>query len=101
MSRARVQEAVGVLPQHRGAGHDHRHDRRTAPLSRARQWSRRPVWHRHRPQGFQWQELVNVTRKAEWRDWVPPPERIERQPYQPRLMAGGPGNPLGTRAMDL
>lgn len=24
---------------------------------------------------------------------------IERQPYLPRMMAGGPGNPLGARAM--
>jgi hypothetical protein len=27
----------------------------------------------------------------------PPPEMIERQPYLPRFMAGGPGNPLGAR----
>src|ERR1700749_4299668 len=33
--------------------------------------------------GFQWQGLVNITRKAEWPDWVPPPEMIERQPYLP------------------
>jgi lipoprotein-anchoring transpeptidase ErfK/SrfK len=52
-------------------------------------------------EGFQWQGLVNVTRKAEWPDWVPPPEMIERQPYLPRFMAGGPGNPLGARAMYL
>ena len=26
---------------------------------------------------------------------------IERQPYLPRFMAGGPGNPLGARAMYL
>jgi hypothetical protein len=26
---------------------------------------------------------------------------IERQPYLPRMMAGGPGNPLGARAMYL
>jgi lipoprotein-anchoring transpeptidase ErfK/SrfK len=44
---------------------------------------------------------VNITRKAEWPDWVPPPEMIERQPYLPRFMAGGPGNPLGARAMYL
>ena len=51
--------------------------------------------------GFQWQGLLNITRKAEWPDWVPPPEMIERQPYLPRFMAGGPGNPLGARAMYL
>jgi lipoprotein-anchoring transpeptidase ErfK/SrfK len=52
-------------------------------------------------EGFQWQGLVNITRKAEWPDWTPPPEMIARQPYLPRFMAGGPGNPLGARAMYL
>src|ERR1700761_7488725 len=51
--------------------------------------------------GFQWQGMVNITRKAEWPDWTPPPEMIARQPYLPRFMAGGPGNPLGARAMYL
>jgi lipoprotein-anchoring transpeptidase ErfK/SrfK len=51
--------------------------------------------------GFQWQGLQKVTRKVEWPDWTPPPEMIERQPYLPRWMAGGPGNPLGARAMYL
>jgi lipoprotein-anchoring transpeptidase ErfK/SrfK len=51
--------------------------------------------------GFQWQGLVNISRKAEWPDWTPPPEMIARQPYLPRFMAGGPGNPLGARAMYL
>ena len=51
--------------------------------------------------GFQWQGLLNIARKAEWPDWTPPPEMIARQPYLPRFMAGGPGNPLGARAMYL
>jgi lipoprotein-anchoring transpeptidase ErfK/SrfK len=51
--------------------------------------------------GFQWQGLLKISRKAEWPDWVPPPEMIERQPYLPRFMAGGPGNPLGARALYL
>src|ERR1700751_1067990 len=51
--------------------------------------------------GFQWQGLVNNTPKAERADWTPPPEMIQRQPYLPRFMAGGPGNPLGARAMYL
>ena len=51
--------------------------------------------------GFQWQGLVKITRKLEWPDWTPPPEMIERQPYLPRWMAGGPGNPLGARALYL
>lgn len=49
--------------------------------------------------GFTWQGLHKITRKAEWPDWRPPPEMIERQPYLPRFMAGGPGNPLGARAL--
>jgi len=52
-------------------------------------------------EGFQWQGLLKITRKAEWPDWTPPPEMIQRQPYLPRFMAGGPGNPLGARAMYL
>ena len=51
--------------------------------------------------GFQWQGLLRITRKQEWPDWTPPPEMIERQPYLPRFMAGGPGNPLGARALYL
>jgi lipoprotein-anchoring transpeptidase ErfK/SrfK len=51
--------------------------------------------------GFQWQGLLRVTRKAEWPDWTPPPEMIKRQPYLPRFMAGGPGNPMGARALYL
>ena len=49
--------------------------------------------------GFQWSGIHRITRKAEWPDWVPPPEMIKRQPYLPRFMAGGPGNPLGARAL--
>ncbi|MFT4275539.1 MAG: L,D-transpeptidase [Rhodopseudomonas sp.] len=52
-------------------------------------------------EGFTWQGLLKISRKAEWPDWVPPPEMIQRQPYLPRFMAGGPGNPLGARAMYL
>ncbi len=51
--------------------------------------------------GFQWQGLVKISRKAEWPDWTPPPEMIARQPYLPRFMAGGPGNPMGARALYL
>lgn len=51
--------------------------------------------------GFTWSGTQSVTRKAEWPDWTPPPEMIQRQPYLPRHMAGGPGNPLGARAMYL
>ena len=51
--------------------------------------------------GFQWQGLLKVSRKQDWPDWRPPPEMIQRQPYLPRFMAGGPGNPLGARALYL
>jgi lipoprotein-anchoring transpeptidase ErfK/SrfK len=52
-------------------------------------------------QGFEWEGLLRVSRKAEWPDWHPPAEMIERQPYLPRFMAGGLGNPLGARALYL
>jgi lipoprotein-anchoring transpeptidase ErfK/SrfK len=52
-------------------------------------------------EGFQWSGLVKISRKAEWPDWTPPPEMIQRQPYLPRFMAGGPGNPMGARALYL
>ena len=51
--------------------------------------------------GFTWSGTQTITRKAEWPAWTPPPEMIARQPYLPRHMAGGPGNPLGARAMYL
>jgi lipoprotein-anchoring transpeptidase ErfK/SrfK len=51
--------------------------------------------------GFTWQGILKVSRKAEWPDWTPPPEMIQRQPYLPRWMAGGPGNPMGARALYL
>jgi lipoprotein-anchoring transpeptidase ErfK/SrfK len=49
--------------------------------------------------GFTWSGVHTVSRKAEWPDWYPPQEMIARQPYLPRMTAGGPGNPLGARAM--
>ena len=52
-------------------------------------------------EGFTWAGHEKITRKAEWPDWNPPTEMIERQPYLPRFMAGGPSNPLGARAMYL
>ncbi len=52
-------------------------------------------------QGFTWAGVQTISRKAEWPDWYPPSEMIARQPYLPRFVAGGPGNPLGARAMYL
>jgi lipoprotein-anchoring transpeptidase ErfK/SrfK len=50
-------------------------------------------------EGFTWSGTHKIERKAEWPDWYPPQEMIARQPYLPRMTAGGPGNPLGARAM--
>jgi lipoprotein-anchoring transpeptidase ErfK/SrfK len=50
-------------------------------------------------EGFTWSGTHPVVRKAEWPDWYPPAEMIARQPYLPRMTAGGPGNPLGARAL--
>ncbi len=51
--------------------------------------------------GFTWAGVHKITAKKEWPDWTPPKEMIERQPYLPRHMEGGPNNPLGARAMYL
>jgi lipoprotein-anchoring transpeptidase ErfK/SrfK len=51
--------------------------------------------------GFQWSGVERVSHKQEWPDWRAPPEMVGRQPYLPRFMAGGPGNPLGARALYL
>jgi lipoprotein-anchoring transpeptidase ErfK/SrfK len=52
-------------------------------------------------EGFTWSGTERVSRMSEWPDWHPPKEMIERQPYLPRFMAGGDGNPLGARALYL
>jgi len=51
--------------------------------------------------GFEWAGIHRVTRKAEWPPWVPPEEMRLRQPGLPISMEGGPGNPLGARALYL
>jgi lipoprotein-anchoring transpeptidase ErfK/SrfK len=54
-------------------------------------------------EGFTWSGTDKITRKAEWPDWTPPPEMVEREAdrgnYIPAHMAGGPDNPLGARAL--
>jgi lipoprotein-anchoring transpeptidase ErfK/SrfK len=52
-------------------------------------------------EGSTWSGAQTVTRMAEWPDWTPPREVIDRQPYLPRWVAGGEGNPLGARAIYL
>ncbi|MDK3016414.1 L,D-transpeptidase [Pseudodonghicola flavimaris] len=44
---------------------------------------------------------TKVVRKAENPGWTPTPSMRERDPSLPAHMKGGPGNPLGTRAMYL
>jgi lipoprotein-anchoring transpeptidase ErfK/SrfK len=51
--------------------------------------------------GFTWSGVKTVSRKAEWPDWTPPPEMLKRRPDLPAHMEGGPGNPLGARALYL
>jgi lipoprotein-anchoring transpeptidase ErfK/SrfK len=51
--------------------------------------------------GFTWSGHKSISRKAEWPGWTPPPEMLKRRPDLPRHMDGGPGNPLGARALYL
>ncbi len=51
--------------------------------------------------GFEWGGTQTITRKAEWPDWRPPVQMLQRRPDLPRYMPGGPNNPLGARAMYL
>ena len=51
--------------------------------------------------GFEWYGTHKISRKTEWPDWRPPAEMRRRQPYLPEFMPGGPGNPMGARAMYL
>jgi lipoprotein-anchoring transpeptidase ErfK/SrfK len=50
---------------------------------------------------FQWQGLTKVSRKTEWPEWTPSPAALSRQRDGPRSLPGGPGNPLGARAIYL
>jgi lipoprotein-anchoring transpeptidase ErfK/SrfK len=54
-------------------------------------------------EGFTWSGSNVITRKAEWPDWRPPANMIEREAerghYIPAHMPGGPNNPLGARAL--
>jgi lipoprotein-anchoring transpeptidase ErfK/SrfK len=54
-------------------------------------------------EGFQWSGVNRISRKAEWPSWTPPKQMIEREAAKghiiPEFMEGGPGNPLGARAM--
>jgi lipoprotein-anchoring transpeptidase ErfK/SrfK len=54
-------------------------------------------------EGYSWSGQNQITRKIEWPDWRPPQEMIEREAerghYLPKLVRGGPENPLGARAL--
>jgi lipoprotein-anchoring transpeptidase ErfK/SrfK len=57
-------------------------------------------------QGFEWSGVARVAMKREWPEWRPPAEMIQRELIQygrqlPAVMEGGPGNPLGARALYL
>ena len=41
-------------------------------------------------EGFTWSGVQTISRKSEWPDWIPPQEMLQRQPYLPRFIAGGP-----------
>ena len=61
-------------------------------------------------QGFAWSGVATVNSKQEWPDWYPPKEMLARQANLRKRMSvlqsglgmpGGPGNPLGARALYL
>lgn len=55
-------------------------------------------------EGFGWSGVADVRSKQEWPKWFPPAEMRERQPELAKYengMPGGPGNPLGARALYL
>ena len=52
-------------------------------------------------EGFTWSGVSTVSAKREWPDWTPPEEMLKRRPDLPHHMVGGPGNPLGARALYL
>jgi lipoprotein-anchoring transpeptidase ErfK/SrfK len=52
-------------------------------------------------EGFTWSGRERISRMAEWPDWRPPAEMIERDPNLPHFMPGGLQNPLGARALYL
>lgn len=55
--------------------------------------------------GFEWSGTERITRRAEWPEWRPPEQMRARERKKghelPVVMAGGPNNPLGARALYL
>ena len=52
-------------------------------------------------EGFTWSGTETVTAQVGMAGLDATAEMVQRQPYLPRFMAGGPQNPLGARAMYL
>lgn len=55
-------------------------------------------------EGFGWNGVATIARKAAWPTWTPPAEMVARDPRTApfaRGMPGGPENPLGSRALYL
>ncbi len=54
-------------------------------------------------EGYAWSGTNIITKKAEWPDWRPPEEMLKREAergrFLPKLVKGGPQNPLGARAL--
>ena len=46
-----------------------------------------------------WTGREKISRLAEWPDWRPPAEMIERDPNLPQFMPGGVQNKLGARGL--
>lgn len=52
-------------------------------------------------EGFAFNGVARVGRKAHWPDWSPTQNMLRFKPELPRYMKGGPENPLGARALYL
>ncbi|MGL4241674.1 MAG: L,D-transpeptidase [Beijerinckiaceae bacterium] len=52
-------------------------------------------------QEYTWRGEASVRRKAEWPNWVPMEEARKLNPQLPKVVNGGPDNPLGARALYL
>ena len=52
-------------------------------------------------EGAQWTGTTRIVRMAKDPDWRPTPAMRARNPKLPEFVKGGPGNPLGARALYL
>jgi lipoprotein-anchoring transpeptidase ErfK/SrfK len=52
-------------------------------------------------QEYTWRGEAFVKRRAEWPNWVPMEEARKLNPALPKVVTGGPDNPLGARALYL